>query len=165
MYCKFEVLKIYFHQALCMLDPTCLTSLSCTSECKGDSFVAGLCAYECGEAGLRVHTYTAMLTCWGIHHCQESRPNPAGVCAASSLDEVNFNYTYLSLSRQQYLYDIGQQEDYLTCSASWKLVGCQVKGLPNLCLMEAPFFEKVEDDCGRASNRTINLCKQTYHDY
>ena len=91
MYCNFEVLKIYFHEALCMLDPTCLTSLSCTSECKGDSFVAGLCAYECGEAGLRVHTYTAMLTCWGIHHCQESRPNPAGVCAASSLDEVNSN--------------------------------------------------------------------------
>ena len=40
-------------QASCLLDPGCLTLLSCPANCAGDSFVEGLCAFECGEAGLR----------------------------------------------------------------------------------------------------------------
>ena len=40
-------------QAACVLDPSCLASLSCTASCQGDTFQAGLCAWECGERGLR----------------------------------------------------------------------------------------------------------------
>ena len=32
--------------------------------------------------------YTAMLSCWGTHRCQETRPSPAGPCAATTLAEV-----------------------------------------------------------------------------
>ena len=31
--------------------------------------------------------YVSMMTCWGTHHCQETRPQPAGSCAAFSIDE------------------------------------------------------------------------------
>merc|ERR1719189_985571 len=34
--------------ASCLLDPTCLASLTCPAGCTGgDAFVAGLCNYEC----------------------------------------------------------------------------------------------------------------------
>ena len=32
-------------------------------------------------------TYVSMRTCWGTHYCQETRPEPAGPCAAISIDE------------------------------------------------------------------------------
>ena len=68
--------------AACLLDPTCLASLTCPTGCTGEGFVAGLCNFECGEEGTRSPTYLAMMLCWGTHRCQESRPQPAGPCAA-----------------------------------------------------------------------------------
>ena len=53
------MLTLYTHhtpalpQASCVLDPSCLASLACTTTCEGDTFQAGLCAWECGEQGLR----------------------------------------------------------------------------------------------------------------
>ena len=73
--------------AACLLDPVCIKSLTCTQTCTGDLYVAGLCAFQCGEDGMRSERYLAMMTCWGSHRCQEDRPEPAGPCAATSLAE------------------------------------------------------------------------------
>ena len=74
-------------QAGCLLDPTCLASLSCPASCTGEAFVAGLCQFECGEAGTRSAAFLAMMLCWGSHRCQEVRPSPAGPCAATTESE------------------------------------------------------------------------------
>ena len=85
-------------QAVCLLDPTCLASLTCPAGCTGgDAFVAGLCNYECGEAGTRSPSYMAMMLCWGTHRCQETRPQPAGPCAALTAWEGLKEITSLDL--------------------------------------------------------------------
>ena len=53
--------------ASCLLDSDCIESMTCSSSCAGDSFVAGLCAYECGERGLKSETYVDMMLCFGTH--------------------------------------------------------------------------------------------------
>jgi len=73
--------------ASCLLDSDCIESMTCSSSCAGDSFVAGLCAYECGERGLKSETYVDMMLCFGTHRCQEDRPSPGGPCAAKTYDE------------------------------------------------------------------------------
>ena len=93
--------------ASCLLDSECIESMTCSSSCAGDSFVAGLCAYECGERGLKSETYVDMMLCFGTHRywlvdyqllirviciicvvrCQEDRPSPGGPCAAKTYDE------------------------------------------------------------------------------
>ena len=73
--------------AACVLDQACLESVSCPASCTGELFTAGLCAYECGEAGTRSDRYMAMMMCFGVNRCQESRPEPGGPCAAKSLEE------------------------------------------------------------------------------
>jgi len=83
--------------ASCVLDPRCMELLSCPSSCAGDSFVEGLCAFECGEAGLRSETFLAMMTCWGTHRCQEARPQAGGPCAALSIDEGDPRITSLDM--------------------------------------------------------------------
>ena len=79
-------------KASCLLDPVCLSSLSCKDGCQGDS----LCDWECGEAGLLNPAYTAMLTCWGSHYCQETRPSHGGACAATSVEEGDKTITSLA---------------------------------------------------------------------
>ena len=81
--------------AACVLDQTCLESVTCPASCTGGSFTSGLCAYECGEAGTRSDKYMAMMICFGVHRCQESRATTAGPCAATSLGEGRQDVTSL----------------------------------------------------------------------
>ena len=53
-----------------------------------------------------------MMTCWGTHRCQEARPQPAGACAALTIDESG-----------------GHQPGH----AQWQMVGCI--NLIQLCLI------------------------------
>ena len=91
--CKLE--HCAMEMAACVLDQTCLESVTCPASCTGGSFTSGLCAYECGEAGTRSDKYMAMMICFGVHRCQESRTTTAGPCAATSLGEGRQDVTSL----------------------------------------------------------------------
>ena len=47
----------------------------------------------------RSATFLAMMTCWGTHRCQEARPQPAGACAALTMDEGHPGVTSLDTLR------------------------------------------------------------------
>ena len=63
-------------QAACQAAGCCEASLNCAAACTGDTFQAGLCGFECQEAGLRCAAYLALLHCWGDHHCQVRLGHP-----------------------------------------------------------------------------------------
>ena len=45
----------------------------------------------------RSETFRAMMLCYGTHRCQETRLEPSGPCAASSIDEGDPGVTSLSM--------------------------------------------------------------------
>ena len=79
---------------------------------------------------LRSETFLAMMTCWGTHRCQEARPQPAGPCAAVSIDEGDQGITTLDMVTGEWWGHFVKCAIYtLSCPGGLSEVGIVVVGL------------------------------------